>query len=295
MYRLCLTAATLFAAAIVPAPPDAPEPVKPVAPPATPAPDPAAVPAFGVAEFDGIPFIKIPAGTFRQGTTESEQRDLQKRGQWLARNADEMPARPVQISRSFFLSRYEVRQKDWAGIMGDQNPSAFKDPNRPVESVSWNEAEAFCRALSQKSHATYRLPTEAEWEYAARAGSDGPYGSTDTKTPVTPETLKQFAVMNGNAPNKTQPVGTLKPNAWGLYDTLGNVWEWCRDAYTPNAYRDTKPTDPVMKSTPAATERVFRGGCWYLDVRAQRIALRAGNLPGFKSPYVGFRIVRETP
>jgi formylglycine-generating enzyme required for sulfatase activity len=246
-------------------------------------------------EYEGIPFVKIPAGTYRQGTTGTDKQALQKAGLWQSGNSDEMPARTVQITRPFLVGVYEVRQKDWEAVMEAKNPSAFKEePNRPVESVTWNQAREFCQALTKKSggKATYRLPTEAEWEYVARAGGDSPFGTAPDKTAIALEAVADYATMNRNAENKTQNVGKRKPNAWGLYDTLGNVWEWCEDTYTPNAYGQSKTVDPVVRDK-FATERVFRGGCYFLDNRAQRVALRAGNLPTFKSQYVGFRIVRE--
>lgn len=291
---VALTAAVGNAAAAA-----APAVPKPTPPPPAPVVDAASIPDFGVATFAGIEFVRIPAGAYRRGTTDEQRAELEKAGQWAPMNAVEQPAREVRITRPFFLSKTEVTQEQWKQVMGEDpklNPSAFKGPDLPVDSVTWNDAQAFVKALGEKTKdgARYRLPTEAEWEYAARAGSDGLYGLGAGKTAITRENLPEFAWYSVNAQNKTQPVGKKKPNAWGLHDMLGNVWEWCEDAYATDFYASGPAENPLSRN-PVATERVFRGGCWYLDTRAQRPALRAGNLPTFKSQYVGLRLVRELP
>ena len=304
-----------------------PLPPKP-APQPTPAPkapfvDPASVADFGEwVSPEGIVFVKIPAGKYVRGTTDLQKAELQKANQWSPLNAVEMPAQTVTISRPFLMSKTEVTQKDWNALMvppdgpvkfnkngkpikkkdAVENPSAFKKggdaPNRPVENVSWWDAKAFCKTLmetakeSGDTRGKYRLPTEAEWEYAARAGSDGFYPMGPDKKPETPAALGEMAWMNNNSANTTHPVGKKAPNAWGLYDMAGNVWEWCEDAFSPTAYKELPTADPVYQSK-YATERVMRGGCWFLDARAQRVNLRGGNLPTLKSQYVGFRLVRE--
>ncbi len=173
------------------------------------------------------------------------------------------------------------------------NPSSFKDPARPVETVSFDDVQNYINKLKEQSvgKGRYRLPSEAEWEYAARAGSAGLFGMGANQTPITPDNLRDYAWFTANAENKTQFVGKKAANAWGLHDMHGNVWEWCQDGYFPDFYASSPDADPVY--TGPATERVLRGGCWFLDVRAQRVALRGGSLPDAKSQYVGFRLVRE--
>ena len=307
-------------------PPPVPKPTPPPFPaePKPPFTDPRNVPDFGEWQSpEGMVFIKIPAGSYVRGTTDAQKAALQKAGQWSPLNRVEQPAKTVTISRPFLLSKTEVTQKQWNALMVPPpapvvlgkngkplkpkvkpavNPAAFQNggdaPNRPVENVSWNDAKSFCRTLRTASQADgdtsgkYRLPTEAEWEYAARAGSPDLYPMGADKKPATPETLPSMVWMNANAQNTTHPVGQKTPNAWGLCDMAGNVWEWCEDAYSPTAYRDLPTTDPLYQSK-FATERVMRGGCWFLDARAQRVGLRGGNLPTLKSQYVGFRVVRE--
>ena len=311
------------ASVLPPVPPPAPKPT-----PAPPAPKPVFVDPKTIADFgqwvspEGIAFIKIPAGSYVRGTTDVQKATLQDRKQWSPLNAVEQPAKTVTITRPFLLSKTEVTQAQWNALMvppeGEvkftkngkpikkkdavENPSAFKKgkdaPNRPVENVSWSDAKAFCRTLQASAkedgdtNAKYRLPTEAEWEYAARAGSTGLYPMGPNKAPEDAKTLGEMAWMNRNAANTTHPVGTKTANAWGLFDMAGNVWEWCEDAYSPTAYAELPNADPVYQSK-FATERVLRGGCWFLDERAQRVGLRGGNLPTLKSQYVGFRIVRE--
>lgn len=252
--------------------------------------DPARIPDFGRARFGGIWFVKIPAGTFTRGLTEPQKNVLQKAGLWTRLAQEEQPARPIRISKPFFISETEVTQGQWRKFRA--NPSAFKGETLPVDSVSWDEAKAYCQWLSKRSGgARFRLPTEAEWEYAARAGSTGLFPATKTGE-ATLETLPQLAWVFANAGQKTHPVGKKAANAWGLFDVCGNVWEWCEDSYVQNFYATGPLTDPLARD-PSATERVLRGGCFALDPAKQRVGQRGGNLPGFKSPYVGFRLVRE--
>lgn len=262
--------------------------------PTTPPPNLATLADFAEVELDGIVFIKITAGTFSRGTTDAQRETLQKLGLWNPLFSVEQPAKEVRMTQPFLLGKYEVTQAQWVKVMGERNPSAFKGLTLPVETVSWNDTQVFCQKLSEQSKAKYRLPTEAEWEYAARAGDMGPFGLGADKQALTRDSLDQYTWMNANSGNKTHPVGEKKPNAWGVYDMLGNVWEWCLDGYAPDAYAKTsdQAANPSFWSD-AVTERVMRGGCWFLDHRAQRVAVRGGNLPTLKNAYVGFRLVRE--
>jgi formylglycine-generating enzyme required for sulfatase activity len=218
-------------------------------------------------------FVLIPAGTLQMGSNDGE--------------SDEKPVHTVRISRSFYLGKYEVTQAQWEAVMGN-NPSIFKgDSNRPVEKVSWDDVQEFIRRLNTKeSGARYRLPTEAEWEYAARAGSSTAYGFGDGVGQ-----LGQYAWYDGNAGNTTHPVGQLQPNAWGLYDMHGNVWEWVQDWYGP--YANGTVTDPAGPH--AGSNRVYRGGGWRDDARYCRSAYRNNRAPGHRIAILGFRLLREVP
>ena len=280
--------------------------------PASPPVDLAAVRDFEPVTLDGIEFIKIPAGTFRRGTTDAQRAALEAAGLWTSQDAVEQPAREIRITKPFLLAKYETTQAQWRKVMAGAgppgkpgakmqgkgaankaDPSSFKGDDRPVETVSWNEVQEFLSQLTKRSGgaARYRLPTEAEWEYACRAGSSNTFGMGADKTPITVQTLPDYAWLSGNANNETHPVGQRKPNAWGLYDMHGNVWEWCQDGFSPRFYATSPAADPVY--TGPATERVLRGGSWFLEARSLRCAVRGGNLPEFKSQYAGFRIVRE--
>ncbi len=213
----------------------------------------------------------------------------------------EQPQHPVKITRPFFLGTHPVTQGQYKAIMGG-NPSDFKgSDDLTVENVSWFYAVNFCNKMSEKGKRTpfyriinstdvvdvggngYRLPSEAEWEYACRAGSATlfPFGDDAGK-------LGEHAWYSSNSQSKTHYVSQKSPNAWGLYDLLGNVWEWCADWYDENYYASSPAADPPGAS--GASYRVFRGGCWRFDAGGCRPAARAGNAPETRGSCVGFRV-----
>ena len=215
----------------------------------------------------GMEFAWVPAGEFRMGSTSAEA------------NSDEQPVTQVRISRGFWLGKYEVTQDEWAGVMGS-NPSRFSGCGRcPVERVSWEDVQGFIQRLNlQAGRAVYRLPTEAEWEYAARAGTTGDrYGNLDA-----------IAVYRENNEGRTHPVGQKAPNAWGLHDMLGNVWEWVEDRY--GGYPGGSVTDPTGPGSGSA--RVFRGGGWAAIAGDARASDRYYGGPGDRSGDLGFRLLR---
>jgi formylglycine-generating enzyme required for sulfatase activity len=201
-----------------------------------------------------------------------------------------MPSHEVIISKPFFISKYEVTQGQWKQII-ESDPSVFDGDNLPVENVNWFDTFRFTDALSETWGVKYRLPTEAEWEYCARAGSSTIFGLGKDHQSITADSISEYAWINANSEHKTQPVGMKLPNAWGLYDMHGNVWEWCNDHFSCEAYQTLKEKDPRFRGD--GTEAVFRGGCWDLEAQFSRAAFRGGNLKTHKVSYVGFRIVRE--
>ncbi len=225
--------------------------------------------------------IKIPAGTFRMGSDLLIKAD----DYWKpcstcpARNDVERPVHQVTISKDFWMGQFDVTQGQWQAVMGN-NPSYNKSvgPEAPVEQVSWNDVQAFLsKANAIQSRWTLRLPTEAEWEYAARAGTTAePYGLPDDN-----------AWYKDNAGHTTHPVGQKKPNAFGLYDMLGNVWQWCQDWFAP--YPSAPATDP--QGPPTGEKRVTRGGCYYCDGVHERAARRNRDLVDHSARSIGFRIV----
>ena len=218
----------------------------------------------------GMDLAFIPAGTFAMGSP------LDQRG----RQFDEKP-RAVTLTRPFYIAGAEVTQAQWRAVMGNA-PSRFEGDDRPVDSVSWNDAVAFCKRLSEMEGRTYRLPTEAEWEYACRAGSPGWFGAGDD--------LSALGWHMDNSADQTQPVGRKAPNAWGLRDMHGNVAEWCADFYGAE-YDDDAVEDP--KGPEAGSARVIRGGSWRSTERGCRSAARASAPPTYQYNYVGFRVVME--
>ena len=186
---------------------------------------------------------------------------------------------------SFYIGKYPITQKEWISIMGN-NPSHFKGDNLPVEQVSWNDVQNFITKLNLKTGENYRLPTEAEWEYAARGGikSKGyKYAGSNN--------INEVAWYKSNSSNQTQPVGTKAPNELGIYDMSGNVWEWCQDWYDENYYSISPNNNP--KGSYKGTIRVLRGGSWYVAGSNCCSAIRGRNVPIGRSSFYGFRLVQD--
>ncbi|HYL92803.1 MAG TPA: formylglycine-generating enzyme family protein [Alphaproteobacteria bacterium] len=217
-------------------------------------------------------FILIPPGTFMMGCSPGDEEC----------HPEEKPAHRVAITRAFEIARCQVTQAQYEAVMGS-NPSYFPGPDQPVEGVSWDDAQKFCEALNTKQDGyRYRLPTEAEWEYAARAGN------TSCRYGV----LQEAAWYHENAGDKTHPVGLKEPNAFGLHDTLGNVWEWVQDRYGADYYSLSPESDPTGPST--GEMRVARGGSWRGVARGlARVSSRYANKSSLHSIVIGFRLVRE--
>jgi formylglycine-generating enzyme required for sulfatase activity len=216
-----------------------------------------------------IELIRIAPGSFLMGSTSGY--------------ADEKPVHRVTINNSFYVGKYEVTQAQWQSVMGS-NPSKFKScDNCPVEQVSWNDTQAFLRELNQMNDGyIYRLPTEAEWEYASRAGTTADYAGD----------FKRMAWFSENAGDRTHAVGQKQPNVWELADMLGNVWEWCEDWYHENYYG--APTSGVWSSGGEKKYRVLRGGSWSSSSNRLSSAFRDRDLPDYRDPSVGFRVVALT-
>jgi formylglycine-generating enzyme required for sulfatase activity len=215
-----------------------------------------------------LEMVKIPAGKFMMGSDEHDS---------------EKPIHEVTVN-AFKIGKYPVTQAQYKAVMGT-NPSYFSgNPQNPVENVSWSDAQEFCQKLTELTGQKYRLPTEAEWEYACRAGTKTrfSFGNDDSQ-------LGDYAWFIRNSDSKTHPVGQKKPNPWGLYDMHGNVLEWCEDGWHEN--HENAPTDGTAWNDNHSQNnfRVMRGGSWYGNPRNCRSACRFIN--GFRSDYAGFRVV----
>jgi formylglycine-generating enzyme required for sulfatase activity len=222
-------------------------------------------------------FVRLAPDAYLRGSHESEG----------GRDRDEGPQHDVTLSRSFWLGTHEVTQAQWTAVMGE-NPAVFRRgedaPQRPVESISWGDGQRFIAKLGALGLGKFRLPTEAEWEFAARAGTTTRYPWGDDLKEV--ET-HAHAWANSRSYAVTHPVGTKKPNGWGLFDMHGGVWEWCSDWYGP--YADGAQRDPTGPAS--GRERVFRGGSWYDFPTSLRSANRHRHTPGGRYPAVGLRLV----
>jgi formylglycine-generating enzyme required for sulfatase activity len=226
--------------------------------------------------------VLIPAGEFKMGspTSEKDQGD------------DESPQHQVKITKPFCMGVYVVTQAQYKAVMG-VNPSYFKGENNPVEWVSWNDAVEFCKKLSAKTGQTVRLPTEAEWEYACRAGTTTPFNTGETISTDQANYDGNYTYGSGRKGEyrgKTVAVGSFAANGFGLYDMHGNVWEWCQDWYDAEYYKHSPTDDPPGPEK--GQSRVLRGGAWYDIPRSCRSAARLGNDPWYRTSHGnGFRVV----
>ena len=246
----------------------------------------------------------MPAGTFEMGSPDDEP----------GRDGDEGPRHQVTLTSGFWMGETPCTQALWTAVMGpDANPSEFVDPERPVHNVSWEDAQSFLQTLERQSGVSMRLPTEAQWEYACRAGTpEATYaGPIEIRGENNAPVLDAIAWYGGNSgvdfdledgwdssdwgekqyPHTkagTRPVKTRRRNPWGLCDMLGNVWEWCHDGrrtyYHSHAY---DPIGPVE-----GADRVLRGGCWDCPAQGVRAAYRGGGLPSDRDSFFGFRLSR---
>jgi len=227
-----------------------------------------------IKEIPGMVFVK--AGTFQMGSNDGQ--------------SDEKPIHTVTID-DFYIGKYEVTQKQWKEIMGTStslsNPSNFKGDNLPVEQVSWIDVQYFIKKLNQKTGKKYRLPTEAEWEYAARGGVETIHESSQTKYAGS-NNIDNVAWYTSNSGSKTHAVGTKQPNELGIYDMSGNVWEWCNDWYGGSYYKNRPQNNP--KGASSSSERVNRGGSWTNDSVYCRVANRIGYSPTYIFGTLGFRL-----
>jgi len=226
-----------------------------------------------------IDFVTVPAGHFMMGSENGD--------------SDEQPMYRVTIARPFQISRHEITQAAYETIVG-KNPSRFQDPFRPVERVTWHDAVAFCRLLTENEQRAgrltgseiYRLPTEEEWEYCCRAGNATVFSFGDDAVK-----LAAHAWFRDSAGDGTRPVGQLAPNAWGLHDMHGNVREWCDDLYEDYAAK----VSGIPSGIEARVHRISRGGGFAAFPWGCRSSDRRGNTPPTRGSTIGFRIVRAQP
>ncbi len=228
----------------------------------------------------GMEFVLIKAGKFQMGSPEDEP------GRFVGE-----VRHTVNLINAFYMQTTEVTQAQWKALMGDNPSSHLLCGDRcPVGEVSWEDAQRFIRKLNQKEGTDkYRLPTEAQWEYACRAGSKTAFynGPITTLQCGVDDNLNAVGWYCGNSQNLVHPVAGKKPNAWGLYDMLGNVQEWCQDWFGPY------PADEVIDPTgpKKGTYRVMRGGAWFSPARDARCASRFGSPPPYRFRHIGFRLV----
>jgi formylglycine-generating enzyme required for sulfatase activity len=220
-----------------------------------------------------LEMVLIPAGKFVMGDRTGD--------------SSERPAHEVNITKPFNLGKYEVTQEQWMAVMG-KNPSHFKGAENPVECFTWDDCQAFLMKLTARFAAPgekFALPTEAQWEYACRAGTTTKWSFGDDE-----RLLGDYAWFAGNSQHRTHPVGRKKPNAWGLYDMQGNVWEWCADRFSRGFYATSPADDPVGPDV--GTARVLRGASWTYDCRqCFQYAYRFG-MPPSPDGSIGFRVAR---
>ena len=218
-----------------------------------------------------IDMVRVEAGTFTMGATPEMKNPY----------SDEKPTHQVTLTNDYYIGKYEVTQALWKAVMGN-NPSNFKGGNLPVEQVSWDDCQEFINKLNKITGKTFRLPTEAEWEYAARGGKKSrgyQYSGSNN--------ISDVAWYDSNSGNKTHAVGSKQANELGIYDMTGNIWEWCHDCY--GIYSSSSQTNPTGATS--GSIRMGRGGCWGSGARYCRSSYRRSDASGNRYHYLGFRLV----
>ncbi|HID82286.1 MAG TPA: hypothetical protein EYH06_01000 [Chromatiales bacterium] len=243
-----------------------------------------------IENFLNIEFVRVPAGVSVMGTEDLEAAAMEMPEPDVNKLHDESPAHTVVFEQPFFLSKTEITQAQWLKVMenkpGPENNWQQKNwRDLPAVSISWFMAQRFAKELSKlDKHYNYRLPTEAEWEYAARAGS------TDLR-PWPLDDLEEHAWFINNSGDEPQPVATRKPNAFGLHDMIGNVWEWTADWYASDIYKQGRRINP--KGPEKGNARVRRGGSYHCPLHLTRVGYRSADDPGKRYSVLGFRVVAE--
>jgi formylglycine-generating enzyme required for sulfatase activity len=231
----------------------------------------------------GMEFVEIPSGEFLMGCVKSDTKC----------GNDEKPQHKVKITKSFYIGKFEVTQGEWKKVMGN-NPSNFGNCGEdcPVEQVSWNDIQDYIEKLCKRekqSPCKCRLPTEAEWEYSARADSSTRSPTGGSKYYWGDSINDEYLWYDGNSGNTTHPVGKKMPNSWGLYDMSGNAWEWVGDWYDNSYYKNSPSADP--KGANSGEYRSLRGGSWGINARLSRLSFRDGINPDYRDDNIGFRLV----
>ncbi|MBC8211302.1 MAG: SUMF1/EgtB/PvdO family nonheme iron enzyme [Gammaproteobacteria bacterium] len=238
----------------------------------------------------GVSFVRINPGSFIMGNQHFGELATEVPGERMESLKKELPAHKVTISKEFYLATTEVTQALWQEMMHDQ-PGKEERWERedwasiPVSRVSWEDVKEFIQQLNMlDSEYRYRLPTEAEWEYAARAGSSG-------LRPFDFNAMGDYAWYRDNSGDKPMPVGSLKPNAWGLYDMIGNVWEWVEDSYDPEYYQYSPELDP--RGGDNAYRKSMRGGSYHCTTERVRVGIRGSFDEERSMSVLGFRLAAE--
>ncbi len=237
-------------------------------------------PAEGVT----MELVLIPAGQFHMGSSQTEAK----------RDEDEGPIHQVKISKPFYMGKYEVTQQQYQALLGVNEKVGFEGPQLPVENVEWSQAIMFCNLTGKNVGTKLHLPTEAQWEYACRAGTDTEFSTGHNISPdqANYKTDKSYQGSPTQPPYKrTVNVGSYAPNAFGLYDMHGNVEEWCMDVYNSKFYRYSPESDPA--NTQDKGQMIVRGGSWKDSPHQLRAANRSKHYPSTKRRSLGFRVVME--
>ncbi len=224
-----------------------------------------------------LEFVRIEPGSFTMGADRHFG------------DADESPPHRVTLTQAFYLGKYEVTQAQWEAVMGG-NPSRFRGQSLPVESVSWNDCQIFLARLGELTGEKFALPTEAQWEYACRAGTGTPWSFGDADAAI-----GDYAWCGENSGGTTHPVGTKAPNPWGLHDMHGNVGEWCADWYGLHTYDRGDVTDPAPRPPAAGSSPVWRGGAWGDNSGFLRSSYRNCNAAASGHHGIGLRCVLLVP